>query len=64
MKDMCCGNDTDENKFIFSCMRLYQSLLSFSKKIKYEIKVIKYCYHHNHYYLHCSNFHIPHIPHG
>ena len=61
----CRGNDTDENKFIgvlYEIRAVPPEVLQ--KNIRYEIRVINYHHHQNHHYLHCSNFHLPHIHHG
>ena len=58
------GNDTDEIKLIGVLYAIRSVPPELKKIIKYEIRVINYHHHHNHHYIHCSNFHLPHIHHG
>ena len=61
---ICRGNDTGDIRFVGVLHVIREVPPTFSKNIKYEIRVINYYNHLNHHYLHCSNFHLPHINHG
>ena len=60
---ICRINDTDEKIFAGTLHAIRPVPPKFPEKIKYEIKVIDYHRRQNYHYLHCSNFHLPHIPH-
>ena len=60
----CRVNDTDENKFVDVLHVIRSVPPEVVQIIKYEIRVSNYHHSSNHHYLHCSNFHLPHIRHG